>query len=178
MGMNIGEIKIVRLSSAEDNMAFDCGDADLNDFLLHDAIDYQLGLVAVTYLIKSEDETIGYVSLANDKISINDSGKAVWRKIKQHFNRSKHRGDYPAVKVGRLAVSKKHQGHDIGSKILDFIKYSFVQNNRTGCAFVTVDALRSALPFYLKNDFRFLDDSQIEKDSRTIQLYYNLTDLV
>ena len=171
------DIKIVRLTSQLDDLSFDCGDLDLNDFLIRDALDYQNGLIAVTYLVKKQDETIGYVSLANDKISVKDSSKPVWRKIRKNFNRSKHRGDYPAVKVGRLAVSKMYQGKDIGSKILDFIKYSFIKNNRSGCAFVTVDALRSALPFYFKNKFKCLDDTQLGEDSRTVQLYYNLTEL-
>ena len=124
------------------------------------------------------DKTVAYVSLSNDKISLKDSTKSIWRKIKGNFGHRMHRGDYPAVKVGRLAVNVDYQGNNIGTKILDFIKQSFIDNNRAGCAFVTVDALRSALPFYFKNRFKCLDDSQLESDSRTVQLYYDLTELV
>ena len=76
-----------------------------------------------------------------------------------------------------MAVNKKYQGNDIGSDILNFIKSMFVYKNRTGCVFVTVDALRDALPFYLKNSFRYIDNSQIAMDSMTIQMYYNLNEL-
>ena len=93
------------------------------------------------------------------------------------FSHSKHRCDYPAVKVGRLAVDKKYQGNDIGSDILNFIKSMFVYDNRTGCVFVTVDALREALPFYMKNNFRCIDKKQIEMESMTVQLYFNLNEL-
>ncbi len=176
--MDFEAIRFVRLTQDHMFPTFDCGDDDLNEFLMTDAIKYQQGLLAVTYLVQINDETIGYVSLANDKISVKDSSKAVWRKIKRSFHHSKHRGDYPAVKVGRLAVGRYYQGHDIGTKILDFIKYAFVNKNRTGCAFVTVDALRNAIPFYLKNNFKCLDISQLTSDTNTVQMYYNLTELL
>ena len=75
-------------------------------------------------------------------------------------------------------MGRYYQGHDIGTKILDFIKYAFVNKNRTGCAFVTVDALRNAIPFYLKNNFKCLDISQLTSDTNTVQMYYNLTELL
>ena len=171
-------IRFVRLTDDLKPLSFDCGDKDLNEFLLSDAMAYQKGLIAVTYLVRINDETVGYFSLTNDKISVKESSKSVWRRIKSNFHHSKHRGDYPAVKIGRLAVGQKYQGYDIGTKLLDFIKYSFIHRNRTGCAFITVDALRTALPFYAKNNFRILDASQLATDSRIIQMYYNLTDLL
>ena len=64
-----------------------------------------------------------------------------------------------------------------GSDILNFIKSMFVFNNRTGCVFVTVDALREALPGYLKNSFKCLDRQQLNLDTLTVQLYYNLNEL-
>ena len=88
-----------------------------------------------------------------------------------------HRCDYPAVKVGRLAVGRGHQDSDIGTKIMDFVKYSFAERNRTGCAFITVDSLRKAMPFYEKNNFKILDHEQLLSDSSTIQMYYDLTQL-
>ena len=149
--MDLDEIKIVRLSQEQVLDNFDCGHDDLNEFLLYDSKDYQRGLIAVTYIVKYHDEIVAYFSLSNDKLSVKDSVKSSWRKIKKQFRYSKHREDYPAVKIGRLAVSKKYQDYDIGTKIVDFVKYTFIDNNRTGCAFITVDALRGAVNFYLKN---------------------------
>ena len=133
--------------------------------------------LAVTYIIESDDDLVGYFSVSNDKLTVRDVDKSSWRKIKRFFSHDKHRSDYPAVKVGRLAVNKKYQGCDIGSDILNFIKSMFVYENRTGCVFVTVDALREALPFYLKNSFRCLDRQQLNLDTLTVQLYYNLNEL-
>lgn len=176
--MNIDELKIVRLTQDCNLKDFDCGDHDLNEFLLNDAKDYQKGLIAVTYLVKYHEELAGYFSLSNDKLSIKDSDKSNWRKVKRLFHHSKHRGDYPAVKVGRLAVGCEYQGFDIGTRILDFVKYAFVNKKRTGCAFVTVDALRNVVDFYTKNNFKTLVPFASESENLTVPMYYNLSELI
>ena len=176
--MDIDELQFVRLTPDFEFREFDCGHDDLNDFLLNDAKEYQKGLIAVTYLVKYHDDLAGYFSLSNDKLSIKDSDKSSWRKVKNLFHHSKHRGDYPAVKVGRLAVGCKYQGFDIGSRILDFVKYAFVYKKRTGCAFVTVDALRNVVDFYSKNNFKTLVPFTGESDNLTVPMYYNLLELI
>ena len=176
--MNLEDVRIVRLSTEQELSDFDCGNEDLNDFLLNDAKDYQNSLIAVTYLVKHDEEVAAYFSLSNDKLSIKDSDRSSWRKVKRLFRHSKHRGDYPAVKVGRLAVGRKYQDFDIGSRILDFVKYAFTNMNRTGCAFVTVDALRGAVDFYSKNQFKILGPVQQESDTLTVPMYYNLSELI
>ena len=106
-----------------------------------------------------------------------ESNRSVWRKIKKSFAHRKHRSDYPAVKIGRLAVNVKYQGSDIGSTLMDFIKEKSIVKSRSGCAFITVDALHNAIPFYLKNDFEFLDKTALDTDSGTATLYFNLNSM-
>ena len=175
--MTIDDIRIVRLTKDYNICEFDCGNQDLNEFLLVDSKDYQDKLLSVTYILESGSEIVGYFSVLNDKISIQESDKSTWRKIKTVFKHSKHRSDYPAVKVGKLAINIKYQGLDLGSNILDMIKLMFLDNNRTGCAFITVDALREVLPFYLKNNFKMMMHRQIDSDCETLQLYYSLNKL-
>ena len=130
----------------------------------------------VTYLLEDETELLAFFSVSNDRISINESDKATWRKIKKEFPHSKHRSDYPAVKIGRLGVNVTHQKEHLGRLIINFVKDTFITNNRTGCAFVTVDALKDAVPFYQKNGFKFLKPSEaLESDKETIPMYYDLT---
>jgi len=105
---------------------FDCGEGDLNDFLLP-------------------------------------------------FPHRKHRSDYPAVKIGRLGVNVSAQHRHIGTDILDFVKQTFITNNRTGCCFVTVDAPKSAVPFYVDNGFKPL---RKVNEGETIPMYYDLTQLI
>ncbi|GHV00024.1 hypothetical protein FACS1894159_05020 [Bacteroidia bacterium] len=102
----------------------------------------------------------------------------MWRKIKKLSPNRKHRGDYPAVKIGRLGVYAKFQGQGYGKKILDLIKHTFVTNNRTGRCFITADAYRAAEQFYVNNGFKRLSPNKnLEKDD-TILMYYNLQELI
>ena len=170
-------MKIVRLTPDYQFGNFDCGEPDLNDFLLADAKDYASRLLAVTYIIEADNDVAAFFSLSNDRISLTGSDKATWRRIKSTFPHRKHRSDYPAVKIGRLGVDYRYRGHRLGSSILDLVKKAFVTNNRTGCCFVTVDALPSALGFYEQNGFHLLRKS--DRDSTgTIPMYFNLTRLV
>lgn len=170
--------EIVRLTNETFIDRFDCGNEELNDFLINKAKDYANHLLSVTYLVENKQDIIAYFSLLNDKMSLADSDRATWRKIKKIFPYSKHRLDYPALKIGRLAVSLDYQCTRAGSIILNTIKQSLVSNNRTGCAFVTVDALKTAVPFYQKNGFLPLDKQQFQQDVDTSLLYYDLSQLV
>lgn len=171
-------IRVVRLTQDYEFKSFDCGNQDLNNFLLTDSKPYAKKLLSVTYILETDEEIAAYFSVSNDKISVPDSDKATWRKIKSLFPHSKHRSDYPAVKIGRLAVNGRYNNRGIGTDILDFVKDLFITNNRTGCSFVTVDALREAIPFYVKNGFRYLDKSSANLESETCLMYYDLTQLV
>lgn len=44
--------------------SFDCGDADLNDFLISDAVNYYKSMMALTYLLEDNeaDKTVAYYS--------------------------------------------------------------------------------------------------------------------
>lgn len=173
------DIKIRRLTTDYNLSDFDCGNLDLNEFLQKEASLYEEKLLSVTYIVEIDSTVAAYFSLSNDKIAIPDSDKSTWRKIKSLFPHRKHRSDYPAVKIGRLGISSQYQRRHIGSDILCFIKEMFLNNNRTGCAFLTVDALREAIPFYKKNGFQFLksqEPSDIASD--TCLLYYNLSELL
>ena len=168
-------MKIVRLTQEHTFKPFDCGESDLNDFLLNDAKLYAQGLVAVTYIIEDDDMTVAFFSLSNDRISLSESDNATWRRIRSAFPHRKHRSDYPAVKIGRLGVNVSAQHRHIGTDILDFVKQTFITNNRTGCCFVTVDALKSAVPFYVDNGFKPL---RKVNEGETIPMYYDLTQLI
>ncbi|MCQ2190143.1 MAG: GNAT family N-acetyltransferase [Paludibacteraceae bacterium] len=171
---------IIRLTSEHVILPFDCGDNDINDFLVSDAKAYQEKLLAVTYLIESAGKTVLYFCLSNDKITSIEHTNGFWRKLKTLFPHSKHRRDYPAVKIGRLGVDFAYQksGLGLGSMVLDYIKHWMVSDNKTGCRFITVDAYRQAVPFYEKNGFLFMgnDERKRYEDGKghTIAMYYDL----
>ena len=64
---------------------------------------------------------------------------------------------------------------NIGTVVLDFIKHYFVEENKAGCRFLTVDAYNNAVPFYLKNGFVPLNDDDIGDKTRL--LYFDLKDM-
>lgn len=171
---------IKRMTTSHTILPFDCGDNDLNDFLIHNAKEYQASLLAVTYLIESAGKTVLYFCLSNDKITSIEASKGFWRKIKSLFPYGKHRKDYPAVKIGRFAVDNKFQHTDAkwGTMVLDYIKHWMITNNKTGCRFITVDAYRAAVPFYEKNGFKFMGNNEKQRylngKSDTIAMYFDL----
>ena len=66
----------------------------------------------------------------------------------EQFNEKRIKS-YPAVKICRLGIDNSLRGKGIGSMLLDFIKYFFIENNKTGCRFLTVDAYNNAIPFFI-----------------------------
>lgn len=52
--------RIVRLTEELPLKPFDCGNADLNDFLLNDAKAYASRLLAVTYLLEDDKELLAF----------------------------------------------------------------------------------------------------------------------
>lgn len=169
-------MKIVRLTPDYQFGLFDCGEPDLNDFLLADAKEYASRLLAVTYIIEENHKIAAFFSLSNDRISLSESDNATWRRIKNAFPHRKHRSDYPAVKIGRLGVDCQYRDMRLGTSILNFVKKAFITNNRTGCCFITVDALPSAVGFYEHNGFLLLRKSD-KGNTETIPMYFNLTRL-
>lgn len=65
-------------------LSFDCGDSDLNEFLITDALKWQENLLAVTYCLENGEDIALYFSLSNDKISANTLPQSFWRKIKKN----------------------------------------------------------------------------------------------
>jgi GNAT superfamily N-acetyltransferase len=169
------DCKRITLDSDTVLKSFDCGDSDLNDFLSHDSYKYRSDLLAVTYLYEFGNATVAFFSVANDKISHEDThfSNKEWNEFRKVFCKKKLRG-YPAVKICRLGVHKEYQRKNIGTHILDFIKVFFLDKNKTGCRYITVDAYNkdTTINYYLKNGFKFLT----EKDSheKTRLMYFDL----
>lgn len=164
---------IRRLKQGEVIKSFDCGDADLNDFILNESVYYRNALLAVSYTVEKKDnrnEVIAYFSLANDRISLGDfENKTEFNRFRKHrFVNEKRLKSYPAVKICRLGVDLSMKGFSVGTFLLNFIKSYFVVDNKTGCRFLTVDAYAAAIPFYLKNGFIPLNDEDAASPTRLL----------
>ncbi len=177
--MPFSDFQLIRLKSDTNILPFDCGDTDLNGFLFDDAKKYLNELLATTFILQDNNKTVAYFNYLNDKIShtdLDNNKEKFIERISSLLPVGKNKfTSYPAVKIGRLAVDNEYKGQNIGKEILNFTKGLFVNNNRTGCKFITVDAYKASLKFYEKNDFIYL--SSRDKKSDTRLMYFNLESL-
>ena len=141
--------QIRKLSKDETIVSFNCGDEDLNDFILNESLHYRQARLAVSYVIekRSTKQVVGFFSLANDKVSVSDfENKTDFNRFrKKRFINEKRLKSYPAAKICRLGIDISAKGQSLGTFILDFIKSYFVIDNKTGCRFLTVDAYTDAI---------------------------------
>lgn len=167
--------ELFRLKEDTTIKPFTCGESELDSFLLHDAKKYLKHLGYVTYIIESSDKTVAYFSLANDAIpytAIDD----FWEEIREELDAEKHNflkdnKVFPAVKIGRLAVHTDYQKSGIGTDIIKYLIHSFTHNNKTGCQFITVDAINKpdTNKFYLRNKFQYFTNNDSALPTR--QMY-------
>ena len=171
-------MRLTKLEDIQTLKPFDCGDDDLNEFLAVDASFYRQQMLANTFVLEDDELTIAYYSLFNDKISNSTVPKNLWRKLRNTIPHEKHFSSYPAVKIGRLAVSLSCKQGGIGARLLAGIKQMLtLQQSQSACRFLTVDAYRVAVPFYEKNGFKMLVND-ISEDAYTVPMYYDLKQLV
>ncbi|WP_294609695.1 hypothetical protein [uncultured Bacteroides sp.] len=132
---------IRRLGKKESIESFDCGDADLNDFILKESSLYRQALLAVSYVMENKQDrqdVSAYFSLANDKVSLNDfESKTEFNRFRKHkFVNEKRLKSYPAVKICRLGGDSSMKGQSVGTFLLNFIKrclcrrHSFLSEER------------------------------------------------
>ncbi len=170
---------IRKLTDGELVERFNCGDEDLNDFILNESVDYLKARLAVTYIIEERDtrRAVGFFSLANDRVSISDfDNKTEFNRFRRkRFVNEKRLKSYPAIKICRLGIDIESRGQSIGTFILDFVKSYFAVENKAGCRFITVDAYKNAVPFYFKN--RFLPLSEDNDTDPTCLMFFDLEEI-
>lgn len=156
---------------------FDCGHEELNEFFQEDAESYKKELLATIYSLQSIEAPgeklsppVAFVSFSNDLIHLYEKQIT---KIFAPKKAARHKS-FPAVKIGRLGVIKPLHRQNIGTHLLNISKQLFLTDNRTGCRFITVDALNEEpiLRFYEKNYFQFLHRN--DKKSKTRIMYFDL----
>ncbi len=148
---------LIPLNADTEIKPFKSIDKDLNGFLFDDSKKYLEQLMAVTYLLEDSScgKTVAYCSLLNDKMISDPEQRSIWNRLSRRIANAKRRKHYPAVKIGRLAVSEEYMGKGVGKDIIHLIKFMFTHESPAGCRFLTVDAYQNAVGFYLKKWIRF-----------------------
>ena len=166
--------KLRKLNETTIIKPFCSGDDDLDEFLMTEAVGYYKHRLAVTYIIETSTNTVAYFTLSNDSIR-RDVDLKTWNKINRKVPNSKRKGNYPAVKIGRLAVGKEYAGNGFGEFIISFVKNKYRENfgdRSAGCRFITVDSYGTATDFYQKQGFKFFTEKDEGKDTRI--MYFDM----
>ena len=90
--------------------AFDCGQSDLNAWLLKYALQNQASNSAQTYVGVVNDEVVGYYSLAVGQVEYVEAPERIHKGLARH--------PVPIMLLARLAVHKDWQGKGIGKGLL------------------------------------------------------------
>ena len=101
---------IEKLSAAHEFLDFDCGNPELNRFLLRYALQNQQSNSAQTYVACIEGRVIGYYSLAVGAVTHDEAPPRVTKGLPLH--------PIPIMILARLAVDKRQQGKGIGKGLL------------------------------------------------------------
>lgn len=102
---------IIPLSREHDRAGFDCGVPELNTFLKATARQHgEKGISRTFVLTEGDARILGFFTLTLCEVSSERLPKACAKKYPTHC--------LPAVRLGRLAVSRKHQGKGYGELLL------------------------------------------------------------
>ncbi|HWK70766.1 MAG TPA: GNAT family N-acetyltransferase [Burkholderiaceae bacterium] len=143
------------LNKSEHNRkAFDCGEAELNEFLQTKAAKHQTQRMSRTFVLIDDAapaDVIGYYTLSNcqiarEAVSANDA-----RQLPLH--------PVPAILLGRLAVDRRAHGSGLGLLLLmDSIKRCVLVGQQTGVFALVVDAKHDkAKSFYIRYGFTVIE---------------------
>jgi GNAT superfamily N-acetyltransferase len=142
------------ISSKFEVNSFDCGEPALDEFLKSYARQNHDRKLSRTFvaLEKSSNKVLGYYTVIASEIDAQTIPKI----------HSKHLPRYPVpvMRVGKLAVDKKHKGRGIGAELLwDVLRRANHLSDEVGIFAVVVDAKGAdAVAFYLKYGFLPLSD--------------------
>ncbi len=179
--MELSDFHFTALTGDIDLSGFNCDDADINEFLKDDSLNYQKQKIANTYLFLEEAGNVSiFFSISND--CLNDLGdtkgftKTIWNRFhrKSEIPNNKRIKQYPAIKIGRLGIDKSFQGKGLANQLMDFIKGWVVIDHKPACRLLLLDAYNKEkqIKFYHRNDFIFLLDEDFKNRARI--MYFDL----
>jgi GNAT superfamily N-acetyltransferase len=144
-------IVVRKLRPDDDRSTFDSGDPDLDRFFKRFAGQNQFKhYVGTTYVAEEAGLLFGFATVSAAQIEIRDLPPAKHGRLPRY--------PLPVLRLARLAVDKKAQGHGVG---LTLLKAVFVMARAMagdfGCIGVVVDAKPQAVSFYKRYGFTALE---------------------
>ena len=136
------EIRIRRLEPRNDRSEFHSGNIDLDRFFQRYAGQNQFRHhIGTTYVAVQADRIVGFVTVSG--------GEMVAEKLAKNLRRRLPAYPLPILRLARLAVDERFQGHGIGRLLLRaMLEIALEIRDRVGCTGVVVDAKPDAVTFY------------------------------
>ena len=136
------EVRVRRLEPRDDRSEFRSGNIELDRFFQRFAGQNQFRHhIGTTYIAAQEDRIAGFVTVT--------SGEMVAEKLAKSLRRRLPAYPLPVLRIARLAVDERFQGHGIGRLLLrSMLLLALEIRDRIGCIGVVVDAKPDAVPFY------------------------------
>ncbi len=103
-------LRIEKLQRSHPVDGFDCGQEDLNRFLIRYALQGQQAGASQTYLALDGDRVVGFYSLVVGQVEYDEAPERVTKGLARH--------PVPIMLLARLAVSLDHQGRKLGAGLL------------------------------------------------------------
>lgn len=126
-------LRIERLGAQHQRSRFDCGNADLNQFLNQQAGQLARKNFCKTYVAIADDgvAVLGFVSVS--------AGQAQTTQLPPQLKLPRYPA--PILRIGRLAVDRQQQGQGIGQQLMAFALQMALEFSQTvGLYAVVVDA--------------------------------------
>jgi GNAT superfamily N-acetyltransferase len=139
--------------------AFDCGHADLNDFIKNDWSRQADQRLAYTKLALYQNNLVAYITLLSDSIVLHESERKwfIERELRVHH--------VAALKIGRLGTDNRYQRTGVGTAMMKYaVGVAFRMNEMgVGCRFLTLDSDKGAISFYERLGFVFSQHRDYKK---------------
>jgi len=136
------EVRIRRLGPRDDRSGFRSGNIDLDRFFQRYAGQNQFRHhIGTTYVAVQGGQITGFVTVS--------SGQMVAEKLTKSLRKRLPAYPLPILRLARLAVDERFQGHGVGKLLLRAIlELALEMRDRVGCIGVVVDAKPDAVDFY------------------------------
>jgi len=149
--ITLQQLEIVPADHSQyDVTQFDCGHADLNEFIRVDCPLHIAQRLSFTRLALFENHIVGYISLLADSIALHITLREWF--IQKNITVQQ----VPALKIGRLGIETAYKGRNLGTALMKYavgVAYRMNDELGVGCRFLTVDSDMGAVDFYKKMGF-------------------------
>lgn len=145
------EVRVRLLRTDDERTEFESGNIELDRFFLRYAGQNQFRHhVGSTYVAVHGNAIAGFMTVSTAELSSEKLTKKLRRRLPGY--------PMPVLRLARLAVDRRWQGHGVGRLLLrSVLELALEMRDRVGCTGVVVDAKADAVGFYASLGFERLE---------------------